>query len=172
MLNIKLISKIIGSLLVLEAMLMLVCLVVALFYRGNDVYPFIWSIGITALVGLLFRLYGINADNNLSRKDAYFVVTIIWVLFSSFATLPFLISGYLSSFTDAYFEMMSGFTTTGASIINFPEKFPQGLLFWRSLTHWIGGLGIVFFTVAILPSLVGGSVKVFDAESTGPIKSR
>lgn len=172
MLNIKLISKIIGSLLVLEAMLMLVCLVVALFYRGNDVYPFIWSIGITALVGLLFRLYGINADNNLSRKDAYFVVTIIWVLFSSFATLPFLISGYLSSFTDAYFEMMSGFTTTGASIINFPEKFPQGLLFWRSLTHWIGGLGIVFFTVAILPSLVGGSVKVFDAESTGPIKSK
>ncbi len=172
MLNTKLISKIIGSLLGLEAMLMVVCLIVALGYQSNDVYPFAWSILITAVAGVVFRLYGINADNDLSRKDAYFVVSIVWVLFSSFATLPFLIGGYLHSFTDAFFEMMSGFTTKGASIIEYPERFPQGLLFWRSLTNWIGGLGIVFFTVAILPSLVGGSVKVFAAEATGPIKSK
>ena len=172
MLNIKLISKIIGALLGIEAMLMLVCLVVAIGYHSADIYPFVWSVLITTVAGIVFRLYGVNADNNLSRKDAYFVVSIIWVLFSTFATLPFLISGYLHSFTDAFFEMMSGFTTTGATIIDYPEKFPQGLLFWRSLTHWIGGLGIVFFTVAILPSLVGGSVKVFAAEATGPIKSK
>lgn len=135
MLNIKLISKIIGALLGIEAMLMLVCLVVAIGYHSADIYSFVWSVLITTVAGIVFRLYGVNADNNLSRKDAYFVVSIIWVLFSTFATLPFLISGYLHSFTDAFFEMMSGFTTTGATIIDYPEKFPQGLLFWRSLTH-------------------------------------
>lgn len=102
MLNIKLISKIIGALLGIEAMLMLVCLVVAIGYHSADIYPFVWSVLITTVAGIVFRLYGVNADNNLSRKDAYFVVSIIWVLFSTFATLPFLISGYLHNFTDAF----------------------------------------------------------------------
>jgi trk system potassium uptake protein TrkH len=83
-----------------------------------------------------------------------------------------MVGGYIHTFTDAFFETMSGFTTTGATIINNVEILPHGILFWRSLTHWIGGLGIVFFTIALLPSLVGGSVKVFAAESTGPLKSK
>ena len=78
-----------------------------------------------------------------------------------------MISGYINNFTDAYFETMSGFTTTGATILDDVECFPHGLLFWRSLTQWIGGLGIVFFTIALLPSLVGGQTKVFAAEATG-----
>ena len=86
--------------------------------------------------------------------------------------MPVMIGGYLHSFTDAYFETMSGFTTTGATIIDDVEILPHGIIFWRSLTQWIGGLGIVFFTIALLPSLVGGSVKVFSAEATGPIKSK
>jgi trk system potassium uptake protein TrkH len=172
MLNLKLISKIIGALLGIEASLMFYCLLVSLWYQGGDALPFLWSILITAGIGLLFYTIGKKADNNLGRRDAYFVVTITWILFSLFGTLPFLMGGYLSNLTDAYFETMSGFTTTGATIIDFPEKLPRGLLFWRSLTQWIGGLGIVFFTIAILPSLVGGSVKVFAAESTGPIKSK
>lgn len=89
-----------------------------------------------------------------------------------FGALPFVISGYIPDFTDAFFETMSGFTTTGATIIDDIESFPHGLIFWRSMTHWIGGLGIVFFTIAILPSLVGGSMKVFSAEATGPIKTK
>lgn len=83
-----------------------------------------------------------------------------------------MISGYINNFTDAYFETMSGFTTTGATILDDVECFPHGLLFWRSLTQWIGGLGIVFFTIALLPSLVGGQTKVFAAEATGPIKTK
>ena len=172
MLNLKLISKILGSLLWIEGVLMLSSLFVSLFYNGSDVIPFVWSILITVGAGFIFRLLGRHADNLLGRRDAYFVVTISWILFTIFGTLPFMISGGIGSFTDAFFEAMSGFTTTGATIIDYPEYLPKGLLFWRSLTQWIGGLGIVFFTIAILPSMVGGSVKVFAAEATGPIKSK
>ena len=85
---------------------------------------------------------------------------------------PFLIHGSLTNVADAYFETMSGFTTTGATVIDNVERLPHGMLFWRSLMQWIGGLGIVFFTIAVLPSLVGGSVKVFAAEATGPMRSK
>ena len=172
MLNLKTIAKIIGALLGLEALLMSVCLCVSLLYQDKDIIAFIWSILITIVAGGAFRLMGRHANNTISRRDAYFVVAVTWIIFSLFGTLPFLISGYITSFTNAFFETMSGFTTTGASIVDFPEHFPKGLLFWRSLTQWIGGLGIVFFTIAILPSLVGGSLKVFAAEATGPIKSK
>jgi trk system potassium uptake protein TrkH len=100
------------------------------------------------------------------------VVTAAWAVFSFFGMLPFLIHGSITNITDAFFESTSGFTTTGATILNDVEILPHGILFWRSLTQWIGGLGIVFFTIAILPSLVGGSVKVFAAEATGPIKAK
>lgn len=172
MLNLKTISKIIGSLLWIEATLLCLCLIVALMYQGDDVMSFVWTILITVSSGFIFRFLGRHANNSISRRDAYFLVTISWILFSLYGTLPFLISKYIPSFTNAYFETMSGFTTTGATVIDFPEHLPKGLLFWRSLTQWIGGLGIVFFTIAILPSLMGGSVKIFAAESTGPIKSK
>ena len=172
MLNLKLISKILGSLLWIEGVLLLCCLFVSIWYQGDDILPFVWSILITVGSGFIFRILGRNADNLLGRRDAYFVVTISWILFTLYGTLPSMISGYIPSFTDAFFEAISGFTTTGATILDFPEKLPKGLLFWRSLTQWIGGLGIVFFTIAILPSMVGGSVKVFAAEATGPIKSK
>ena len=109
----------------------------------------------------------------MSGRDAYFVVTVAWILLSLFGMIPFLVGNVTQlSFTDAFFETMSGFTTTGATIIDDVEVLPKGLLFWRSLTQWIGGLGIVYFTIAILPSLVGGSVRIFSAEATGPIRSK
>lgn len=172
MINKKLIYKIIGSLLFIEAMLLLVCLGVALCYEESDILPFSCSVAISAGCGIMMRYMGRGCDNTLSRRDAYLVVTLTWVVFSLVGTLPFLVGGYITSFTDAFFETMSGFTTTGASIINDVEALPHGILFWRSLTQWIGGLGIVFFTIAVLPSLVGGSVKVFAAEATGPIKTK
>ena len=98
--------------------------------------------------GVAFRLLGLKASNALSRRDAYFVVTTVWVLFTIFGMMPFLIGGYLHSVTDAFFETISGFTTTGATIIDYPERLPRGLLFWRSITQWIGGLGIVFIHLA------------------------
>jgi trk system potassium uptake protein TrkH len=170
--NFKIIYKILGSLLFLEAFMMLTCLGIALYYGEEDIFAFLVSIVVTLLAGFILGYKGRNAENIMSRRDSYLIVTLTWTVFSLFGTIPFLVGGYLSSFTDAYFETMSGFTTTGATIIDDVETLPHGILFWRSLTHWIGGLGIVFFTIAVLPQVVGGSTKVFAAEATGPIKSK
>ena len=160
MVNFRIISKIIGSLLFIEAFFMSWCTIMAIFFHEDDQMAFLMS--------MLVR----NAENALSRRDAYLLVTSVWVIFSLFGMLPFLIHGSITNLTDAYFETISGFTTTGATILDDVEWLPHGILFWRSLIQWVGGLGIVFFTIAILPSLVGGSVKVFAAEATGPIKAK
>lgn len=172
MVNFRIINKIIGSLLFVEAQFMGWCLAVAFAYHEDDVLAFLLSMLLTFGCGFLFLYLGRGAQNTLSRRDAYVVVTAVWVIFSVFGMLPFLIHGSIDNLTDAFFETMSGFTTTGATIIDDVEQLPHGILFWRSLMQWIGGLGIVFFTIAILPSLVGGSVKVFAAEATGPIKAK
>ena len=172
MINYRTIYKIIGSLLFIEAALMLSCLAMAIYYAEDDVMAFLVSIIATLFFGFVFRFMGRNSNNTMGRRDACLVVSLSWAIFSAIGTMPFMIGGYLHSFTDAYFETMSGFTTTGATIIDDVEALPHGIIFWRSLTQWIGGLGIVFFTIALLPSLVGGSVKVFSAEATGPIKSK
>jgi trk system potassium uptake protein TrkH len=170
--NFRIIYKVLGSLLFIEVALMAWCLLMALYFGEDDILTFTISLVITLLGGILLRFAGRNAENRLSRRDSFLVVTLAWIVFSIFGTMPFLIGGYLHSFTDAFFENMSGFTTTGATIIDDVEALPHGILFWRSLTQWIGGLGIVFFTIALLPSLVNGSTKVFAAESTGPIKTK
>jgi len=172
MVNYRIIFKIIGSLLFIEALFMGWCLGVTLLHHEDDMLAFLLSMLLTFGSGFLFLYFGRDAENTLSRRDAYVVVTAVWTIFSIFGMFPFLIHGSIDSLTDAFFETMSGFTTTGASIIDDVEILPHGILFWRSLMQWIGGLGIVFFTIAILPSLVGGSVKVFAAEATGPIKAK
>lgn len=172
MVDFKMVSRIIGQLLFLEAAFMVLCAVISFSYQEDDGMAFLISVLLTISGGMIFRMLGRNAGNNLKRRDAFLVVTSSWAIFSVFGMLPFLISGYITNVTDAYFETMSGFTTTGATILDDVECLPHGILFWRSLTQWIGGLGIVFFTIAILPSMVGGSMKVFTAEATGPIKSK
>lgn len=154
MVNFRIIYKIIGSLLFLEAFFMGWCLVIGLVHHEDDVLAFLVSMLLTFGCGFLSLYFGRDAENALSRRDAYVVVTAAWVIFSFFGMFPFLIHGSILNFTDAYFETMSGFTTTGASIIDDVERLPHAILFWRSLMQWIGGLGIVFFTIAILPSLV------------------
>ena len=168
MVNLRIISKIIGSLLFIEAFFMSWCAIISFSYDEDDQMAFLLSMLLTFGCGALFMLFGKNAENILSRRDAYLLVTAVWVIFSFFGMFPFLTHGCIPNVTDAFFESTSGFSTTGASIIDDVEILPHGILFWRSLTQWIGGLGIVFFTIAILPSLVGGSVKVFAAEATGP----
>ena len=172
MINSKIVYKILGRLLFIEALLMLLCAILAFCYHEDDSPAFLASVIIAIFGGFILEYLGRDAENALSRRDAYLVVSLSWIIFSLFGTFPFLLSGYITNFTDAYFETMSGFTTTGATILDDVEQLPHGLLFWRSLTQWIGGLGIVFFTIAILPSMVGGSVKVFAAEATGPIKTK
>ncbi|MBR1687247.1 MAG: TrkH family potassium uptake protein [Prevotella sp.] len=173
MVNIRLVYKIIGSLLFLLGLLMSLCAIMSFCYHEDDIMAFLVSTILTLCAGLVFKYLGRDSGNNLSRRDAYLLVSSTWVAFSLFGMLPFLISGYITSVTDAFFETMSGFSTTGATVIDDVERLPHALLYWRTQTQWIGGLGIVFFTIAILPSMIGGgSVKVFAAEATGPMRSK
>ena len=173
MVNHRLIYKILGSLLFLLGTLLLGCAVIAFLYKEDDLIAFIVSAIFTTCCGFMLKYLGRDADNNLSRRDAYLLVTVTWVVFSFFGMLPFIISGYIPNVTDAFFETMSGFSTTGATILDSVEWLPHATLFWRTHTQWIGGLGIVFFTIAILPSMVGaGNIKVFAAEATGPLRSK
>jgi len=172
MIDWKLLYKIIGQLLFLEAAVLLGCALMSFCYHEPDLNAFLITVGITLATSFILQYAGRNADNSLNRHEAYLVVTLVWIVFSFFGAIPFVASGYLPSPTDAYFETMSGFTTTGASLIDNVEALPHALLFWRSTTQWIGGLGIMFFTIAIVPSLVGGSIKVFSVEATGPMRSK
>ena len=172
MINWKIISKIIGSLLFIEAFFMSWCFGMSAVFHEDDSMAFALSTLFTFGSAFVFLFFGRHSENSLSRKDAYVVVSSAWIVFSLFGMLPILIHGSISNLSDAFFETMSGFTTTGVTTIANVERLPHGILFWRSLMQWIGGLGIVFFTIALLPSLVGGSVKVFAAEATGPIRSK
>ena len=175
MVNLKLISKVIGSLLLLEAGFMLLSLGVALIYGTSDLIPFIISMAITLVAGVGLLRMGYDAPTMMTRRDSYAVVTLTWLSFSIFGALPYMFSGIILNPTDAFFETMSGFTTTGASVLDDVEQqlnSHHAMLFWRSLSQWIGGLGIVFFTIAVLPSMGSGSMRVFSAEATGPIRSK
>lgn len=173
MVNFRLIYKIMGSLLFMLGSLLMVCAGVSTYYKEDDLMAFLISAIFSFCCGFVMKYLGRHADNNLNRRDSYLLVTLTWLVFSVFGMLPFIISGYIPNITDAFFETMSGFSTTGATILDDVEWLPHATLYWRTQTQWIGGLGIVFFTIAILPSMVGsGSVKVFAAETTGPLRAK
>jgi trk system potassium uptake protein TrkH len=157
-----------GFLLFIEAGFLSVCTALSAFYEGADLPAFIISTLIIIAVGIPLSYAGKRAERKLSRKDGYVVVTFAWILFSLFGMLPYYISGFIPDITNAFFETMSGFTTTGASILDDIESLPHGLLFWRSMTQWIGGMGIVIFTIAVLPIFGVGGIQLFAAEATGP----
>ena len=168
MINWKMIYKIMGFLLFIEAGFLSLCTTLSALYGEPDLLAFIVSTAITILVGIPLSYAGKQAERKLSRKDGYVVVTFAWVLISFFGMLPYYLSGYIPNITNAFFETMSGFTTTGASILDDIEALPHGLLFWRSMTQWIGGMGIVIFTIAVLPIFGVGGIQLFAAEATGP----
>ena len=168
----KVIFRIIGMLLFIEAAFLLSGVGVSLFYGENTVKPLLYSCGIIALTGALLVTLCKGGERSISRKDGYVVVTLCWVVFSLFGTLPYMFTGSIPGFTDAFFETMSGFTTTGATILQDIEALPKSILFWRMMTHWVGGLGIVFFTVAVFPIFGLNDINLFSAESVGPIRSK
>ena len=168
MINWKMISKIMGFLLFIEAGFLSLCTALSIFYKEPDIAAFILSTLITIAVGIPLSYIGKNAERKLSRKDGYVVVTFAWIIFSIFGMLPYYLSGYIPNLTNAFFETMSGFSTTGASILDDIESLPHALLFWRSMTQWIGGMGIVIFTIAVLPIFGVGGIQLFAAEATGP----
>ena len=124
--------------------------------------------GITAGVGLLLAALGKGGERQLTRRDGYVLVSFAWVAFSLFGMLPFYIGGYIPDIANAFFETMSGFSSTGATILDDIESLPHGILFWRSMTQWIGGLGIIMFTIAVLPIFGVSGLQVFAAEASGP----
>lgn len=171
MINWRLILKVIGALLFIEAGLMATCQCVSWLY-GEGVMEFTPPIIISLLLGSIGFYLGKGSSSNMSRKDGYLVVSSVWVIFTLIGMLPFLISGITPDVASAFFETMSGFTSTGATILDDIDNVPKGILFWRSLTQWVGGIGIIFFTIAILPAFGVGEVKLFAAESTGPLHDK
>lgn len=168
MINKKIILKILGFLLVGESLFIFLSFLVSLVYKEYDSKGLLISSIITTVTGLLALLLARNAKKEIGKREGYIIVSLAWIVFSLFGSLPFILSGGIPSFTDAFFETISGFTTTGSSILNNIEELPHGLLFWRSLTQWLGGMGIVVLTIAILPIFGIGGMQLFIAEVPGP----
>ena len=167
MLNYRIIAKALGGLLWLEALLLGLCLLVGQWYGETNTSVWLIPIGICALLGLLGLLGGRRAHNNFGRRDGYMIVSSVWIIYSLIGMIPFLIDGHTDRVAVAFFETMSGFTTTGATAFSDVDALPHSILFWRSLTQWQGGLGIVVFTVALLPIFGGGASQIYNAETTG-----
>ncbi len=175
--NFPIIIKINGALLLLCAMFMLLCVPVSVYYHDTLYQSFLSAAAITMVIGAIFFLFNRKANKDIGRREGYLIVTCGWLLMAAFGTLPYLLAiPYLTelvqsvnhlNMSNAFFETMSGFTTTGASILNDIEIMPRSLLFWRSLTHWIGGMGIIVLAVAILPLLGIGGMQLFIAEAPG-----
>ena len=167
--NIKIIIRVIGFLLMFEGVFMFLGIPIALYYSGDRCDPLIISGIICILSGLALSFLTKNAKGkNIGKREGVIIVTTSWIIISLFGTLPFILSGTITNFTDAFFETVSGFTTTGATILTDIEAVPKGILFWRSITHWIGGMGIIVLSVAILPILGIGGMQLFVAEIPGP----
>lgn len=156
-----------GLLLLFESLLLTVSCLVSLFYGEADIWPLTAALSACAAVGIgltaAFRRKGIR----LNRFESYIIVALSWIIFSLFGMMPYLIGGYTPSVADAFFETISGFTTTGATILDNIDSIPHGVLFWRSLTQWIGGLGIVCFTIVLLPGFSDNSQMLYLSEATG-----
>lgn len=167
LINRKMIFRILGILLHVEGLMFLVCMGVSLIYNEQDYLYFLYSALIAGVIACLLQYLGKGASNNISRRDGYCIVAFTWLLFTTFGMFPMIMSGEIATVTNAFFETMSGFTTTGATILDDIESLSHGMLFWRSFTQWIGGLGIVFFTVAFLPIFGLGNQVLFSAEATG-----
>jgi trk system potassium uptake protein len=166
LINPLIILRILSTILLIETISFFFCFPVVLIYK-ESLDPFLWSALTTALLYVIFRVSSIKADTTrISNRDSYLAVTLSWIIFSIMGSLPYLFSGTIPSFIDAFFESASGFTTTGSSILTDVEIMPFSILFWRSLTHWIGGIGIIVLVIIILPSLRVSGYQLFSLESS------
>lgn len=165
------IIKVLGSLLLVESGLMIPALLVSYYNGQPDTKAFLLSILLTSIVGFIMSK-SFDYKKGIKAKEGLMIVGLGWILVSLFGSLPFVFSGSIPSFVDAFFETVSGFTTTGSTIIDNVEVLPKGILFWRSFTHWIGGMGILVFTIALIPTLGVGGFQIFKVESPGPAPDR
>jgi trk system potassium uptake protein TrkH len=166
--NIKIILQLMGILLLFNGGFMLVSGLVSWYFDDGALKGILLAGMITLATGLLLRFATKGFEKKIKKKEGYLVVTLGWITMSLSGALPYMFTGAIPSMTDAFFETMSGYTTTGASIMNDIEIMPKGILFWRSTTHWIGGMGIIVLAIAILPLLGIGGMQMFAAEAPGP----
>ena len=171
--NKRMLGYLIGIILAVEASLLSVPLITALIYRESAL-PFIITMGILIFVSLpMIALKPKNpSERRIFAKEGFVCVAAAWIFLSVFGALPFVISGSIPNYVDALFETVSGFTTTGATILTEIESLPKGILLWRSFTHWIGGMGVLVFVLALLPQKDGRSIHLLRAEVPGPTKGK
>ena len=171
--NRKLIIRILGAILAIEALAMIPAFLVSLYYRDGDTAALGWSFLLTIISGGTMYLIPKTEKNSYLRlKEGFIIVAVGWVLMSCFGAVPYMLSGMFLRFEDAFFEAVSGFTTTGASVFEGFDHYMHGVVFWRATTHWIGGMGVLVLTLALLPKLTGRTAHLVKAESPGPSLSK
>lgn len=170
--NYGIVIKVLGSILLIEALLMSPSIFISKAYGGDAYNSFIYTILVMVILGILMAKAIRKNEHHIRARDGIVIVALGWVMISLFGALPMYFSGSVPTYADGIFEIVSGFTTTGASVITEVNSLDKGILFWRSMTHWIGGMGILVFTLALLPALGVGSLQIFKAESPGPIAGK
>jgi trk system potassium uptake protein TrkH len=166
--NAKIITHLMGLLLLFNGGFMVLAALVSGIYQDGVTLEITLAAIVTMFIGVLAMFFTRGHTKEVNRKEGYIIVTFGWIIMAASGVLPYLFSGAIPNITNAFFETMSGYTTTGASIIDDIEILPEGILFWRSLTHWIGGMGIIVLAIAILPLLGIGGMQLFAAEAPGP----
>jgi trk/ktr system potassium uptake protein len=173
LINGSVIAHVVASIIIIMGVLMLPAIGFSIYYKGNDFWPLVTSSIITMSVGFSIRIATRKSkDAEIKKRDGYLIVSLSWISMAIFGMLPYLLSQAIPDISFAFFESMSGLTTTGATILEDIESLPRGILFWRSMTQWIGGMGIIVLTIAILPLLGIGGMELFVAEAPGPTKDK
>ena len=166
--NIKIIISFLGLTSMLNGLFMLLAVPFSIYYGEYEKWGILKAGITTVVIGFIFWFFNRNAKKNLGKKEGYLIVTLGWLMLTLTGTLPYVYTETIPIYTNAFFETISGYSTTGSSILTDIESMPKGILFWRSATHWIGGMGIIVLTVAILPLLGIGGMQLFMAEAPGP----
>ena len=167
--NRRFVFRLLGKMLMVTSALMVLPLIVAIIYKEDSYISFLISIGISLVIGYPLMTLCKTEDRVIYAKEGFVIVALSWICMSAVGALPFYLSGEIPSYIDAFFETVSGFTTTGASVLRDVEVMSHGLLFWRSFTHWIGGMGVLVFIMAIIPASTDRSIHILRAEVPGPI---
>lgn len=165
--NYKMVKYILGQMMKVNGFLMIIPFIVSLIYAEHTTFAFLPPVIMLMICGALLG-HKVPDRNNIYAKEGMVIVALSWIIFSAFGAAPFVISGQIPSVVDAFFETVSGFTTTGSTILTEIESLPKGILFWRSFTHWIGGMGVLVFALAVLPQSNSRSMHLMKAEVPGP----
>lgn len=166
--NILMVLRVVGWLLLIESGFMLIPMFTSLIYGESDFIAFLWGIGITFAAGVVLTFLLRPSRTDMAKREGFLLTALVWIVFSFFGMIPFLLCDHALTVSDAFFEAMSGFSTTGASVLISVEELSRGVSMWRCLMQWIGGMGIILFTLAVIPMLNhSGGMQMFNAEVTG-----